>query len=189
MNEYELVKKVVATFEKFKIDYFVTGGMAAIAYGEPRFTSDIDIVADLQMDMVSSFLGDFPFPDFYAEERTARDAVIRHAQFNILHPRSGLKIDLMILKDNEYDQLRMTRAVPLQLSSELTAQFATPEDVILKKLVWFQEGQSEKHLRDIASIILIRPSIDRSYLNEWVTRLGVSNEWNLVCERVNEASQ
>ncbi len=186
MNEHDLVRKVIQIFEKLNLRYFVTGGMAAIAYGEPRYTSDIDIVADIRLDQVSAFVAEFPFPEFYVEEHTAREATLRRSQFNILHPSSGLKIDLMIPKDNEYDRLRMSRAVPLQLTSDLSVQFATAEDVILKKLVWFQEGQSEKHLRDIASILLIRPTIDRSYIHEWAPKLGVSNEWEMVRKRVDE---
>lgn len=58
---------------------------------------------------------------------------------------------------------------------------AAPEDVILKKLVYFREGGSDKHLRDIASILKVSGSpLDRSYTEHWAMRLGVSELWRRV---------
>jgi hypothetical protein len=47
MGPYELLKKVVTVFRKLKIPYIVTGSVASMAYGEPRLTNDIDIVAEI----------------------------------------------------------------------------------------------------------------------------------------------
>jgi hypothetical protein len=44
MGPYELLEKVVEPFERLDIPYLVTGSVAAMAYGEPRMTNDIDIV-------------------------------------------------------------------------------------------------------------------------------------------------
>lgn len=57
----------------------VAGGVAAIVYGEPRFTQDVDIVAALHPSNASAFAGLFPDSDFYrfrfqgASERHLRD--------------------------------------------------------------------------------------------------------------------
>ncbi len=45
MVPYELLACVVAIFERLGIPYLVTGSVAAMAYGEPRLTNDVDIVA------------------------------------------------------------------------------------------------------------------------------------------------
>lgn len=184
MNEHQLLQKLAGVFEKLAIRYFVTGGMASIAYGEPRFTNDIDVVAEIPLAVVQQFLKEFPFPEFYVAEHAVIDAVVQRFQFNILHPASGLKIDLILPKDNEYDRLRLSRAKQLPVSAELSASFASPEDVILKKLVFFQDGGSEKHLRDIASILTVRrEQIDLDYIREWSAKLGVSDEWRLIVTR------
>ncbi|MEI6326334.1 MAG: hypothetical protein WCO91_12845, partial [Gemmataceae bacterium] len=76
----------------------------------------------------------------------------------------------------------------LELEPALLPFFASPEDVILKKLQYYQLGGSEKHLRDIASMLLIRgEAIDRAYIVEWAAKLGVTSEWELVRQRVDEA--
>ncbi len=43
MEPFELLIIISHTFETLKIPYFVTGSIASMTYGEPRFTNDIDI--------------------------------------------------------------------------------------------------------------------------------------------------
>jgi hypothetical protein len=55
---------------------------------------------------------------------------------------------------------------------------APPEYVVVRKLEYFREGGSEKHLRDIRSMMSISADqIDRGALEEWITRQGVQSEW------------
>ena len=42
MEQSELLRFVASTLEKLGVPYFVTGSMATVFYGEPRFTNDID---------------------------------------------------------------------------------------------------------------------------------------------------
>jgi len=59
--------------------------------------------------------------------------------------------------------------------------FAPPEYVIVRKLEFYREGGSEKHLRDIRSMLAISAEqIDRAALDEWIQRLGLQTEWRLV---------
>lgn len=188
MNEKELMRKVTGTFETLGIPYFITGGMASIAYSEPRYTHDIDVVADIPDSLVPALLGEYPAPDYYLSAPAMREAIRRRSQFNIIHITSGLKVDVMLPSRNEYDRLRMSRIKRLQTGSDTEGWFASPEDVILKKLVFFQSGGSEKHLRDIASMLLISGSaIDQEYVTQWARKLGVASEWQLVGERLGEA--
>ena len=52
------------TLEELGIDYMIGGSQASIYYGEPRFTQDIDIVADMAPPHVPPFLERFALPDF-----------------------------------------------------------------------------------------------------------------------------
>lgn len=101
MNETEFTQRVVSTLESLGIPYFITGSIASIALGEPRYTNDIDVVADISLAAVSRILAEFPAPEFYVSESAVRDAVSRKFQFNIIHPSSGLKVDVMIPADDE----------------------------------------------------------------------------------------
>jgi hypothetical protein len=51
----------------------------------------------------------------------------------------------------------------------------TPEDTILRKLLWYREGGevSDKQWRDIVGVLRVGgPDLDVAYLDDWATRLG-----------------
>ncbi|MCU0288326.1 MAG: hypothetical protein MUF15_18270 [Acidobacteria bacterium] len=48
MDPFELIIIISNVFEELKIPYFINGSMASITYGEPRFTNDIDMFADIR---------------------------------------------------------------------------------------------------------------------------------------------
>jgi len=52
------------------------------------------------------------------------------------------------------------------------------EYVILRKLEYYREGESEKHLRDISSILVFSSEeIDLEILDAWIKERSLSNEW------------
>jgi hypothetical protein len=186
MGPSDLFRRLTETFERLQIPYLVTGLMATIAYGEPRFTNDIDDVADLRPGHVDAFCAAFPEPEFYCPRDSITDAVRRKFPFNILQPASGFKIDVMIPADTEFDRARLSRAVRVQTPAGFEAWFASPEDVILKKLEYYREGGSEKHIRDILGVLKDRGDrVDRAYITEWATRLGLTTEWDLVTAQLS----
>ena len=84
----------------------------------------------------------------------------------------------MASKKDEFDKSRFLRAKRLRPLEDTDANFASPEDVILRKMVYYKEGESEKHLRDIAGILKISGDmIDFSYIADWAKRLGVEDIW------------
>src|SRR6478672_5453551 len=103
MGPAELLRYVADVLDRLGIPYRVTGSMATIAYGEPRFTNDIDLVVRLRPDEVDGLCAAFPPPDFYCSKDAATDAVRRGSQFNILQPTSGLKVDVMIASESAFD--------------------------------------------------------------------------------------
>ncbi len=48
MEPSDLLRIVADVFERMRIPYLVTGSVASMFYGEPRFTNDIDLVADVR---------------------------------------------------------------------------------------------------------------------------------------------
>jgi hypothetical protein len=69
----------------------------------------------------------------------------------------------------------------------LEFRFSSPEDVILKKLEFYREGGSEKHLRDIAGVLKVQgDKIDRRYIAGWASRLGVADIWEEIFRRLDQ---
>ena len=54
---------------------------------------------------------------------------------------------------------------------------------ILRKLQYFKEGGSEKHIGDIRGMIEVSgDAIDRAILDHWIPQLGVAVEWAAAVE-------
>lgn len=181
MELAELLGRVTGVLDELGIPYLVTGSMATIAYGEPRLTNDIDVAVRLSAHQVGPLCDAFPEDEFYVAREAAVDAVGRGGQFNILHPESGLKVDVMVAEDSPFNASRFERGRAVAVAADVTAEFASPEDVVLKKLEYYRAGGSEKHLRDIAGVLrIVGPELDRAYIGEWAERLGVLELWEMV---------
>jgi hypothetical protein len=184
VTQAELLRHVVEAFETLGLRYMIGGSQASVYYGEPRFTQDIDIVADVEGEHVSGLRERFPPGDFYLDEAAAREAVETRGQFNIIHPASGLKIDVFVNKDTDYDRLRLERRQRLPLVPGREAYFARPEDIIIYKLLYFREGGSEIHVRDVLGILRVSgPELDARYVAGWAERLGLGRRWESVLKR------
>jgi hypothetical protein len=186
MDQAELLRSVVAVLERLNVPYLVTGSVATIYYGEPRFTNDIDIVVQLPAGRIADFCRSFPPAEFYLDDESARQAVSSHGQFNLIHPASGLKVDFIIPADSPFERSRFGRPVRVRPSAEYEATFAAPEDVIVKKLEYYAAGGSDKHLRDIAGILRIGGErVDRDYVARWAVQLGLTEVWEAVLARLS----
>ena len=190
MNEfkpYELMQSVVDFLERESVAYRIVGSMASIIYGEPRFTNDVDILVDFPESKIDLLCQQFSPPDYYVSPEAAREAIVARKQFNIIHLPSGFKADLILTTDTEFGRLDISQGQRISSQGFFDALFASPENVILKKLIFFQRGGSDKHLRDCASILLVQGSeIDQEYLRHWSEKLEVTEEFKLVVDRVEE---
>jgi hypothetical protein len=187
MEQSELLKHLINSFESLGIRYFVTGSIASIFYGEPRFTNDIDVVAEVKEHHIPELLKLFPFDEFYINEGAIRNAIKHNYQFNIIHPSSGLKIDVIISKKEPFNDSRFERIKRISPIENEIANFASPEDVIIMKMIYYKEGKSEKHLRDITGILKISGDvIDRKYIEKWIGKLGIEDIWKSIIEKLEK---
>lgn len=187
MELYELLAHVVEAFDRLRIPYLVTGSVASMAYGEPRLTNDIDLVAGIRTEHVAGLLAAFPAAAFYLSEEAIRESIEHQTQFNIIHPASGLKVDVMVRKDTPFDRSRFARAHALRPAESYTAAFASAEDVIVKKMEYYREGGSDKHLRDITGMLKVSgEEIDEAYIVEWADRLGLRSIWEMIQHRLKD---
>jgi hypothetical protein len=186
MEQFDLLRYIAGIFEDMGLRYFVTGSTATIFYGEPRLTNDIDVVVDLSAQQIAEFCRRFPQDEFYVSEDAARDAVRRKSQFNIIHPASGLKVDVIVPDSNPFNESRFSRARRLEAAKDFSPCFASPEDAIIKKMEYYREGGSEKHLRDIAGVLKTSESqIDTAYIARWAAQMGLSDLWKAIQEKTD----
>lgn len=158
--------------------------MAAIIYGEPRYTSDVDIVVTISPDEIRRFVERFPRPEFYVDPETARQATVAHEQFNIIHPFSGLKVDVYVAGD-AIARGQIANARRVTTVDGLTARFSPPEELIVKKMQFYLYGEIETHLRDIVSMLRISGErIDRDRIGQLAAEHGVSAVWRKILDLI-----
>ena len=158
--------------------------MAAIFYGEPRLTHDVDFVVFLRDADIRRLVEVFPAGEYYLPPVETIAAEARREQrgyFNLVHLGTGFKADFYPTGRDELHAwaFRLKRSV--QYEGEIV-MLAPPEYVILRKLEYYREGGSDKHLRDIRSMLAVSGGrIDRPALDEWIERRGLQTEWRLAC--------
>ena len=185
MGPRDLLLIAAEVLDRLQTPYFVAGSVASSIYGEYRSTLDVDIVINLRLGKVVDLAAAFAGDEYYISLPAIWQAIEEGSQFNVIHSTSGLKIDFMVPDVDEYTTLRFERARLVEILPGRSVWVCAPEDVILKKLEYYKLGGSDKHLRDIASMIRVSgETFDRAYLDRWAKTLGVVDEWKAVCGRV-----
>jgi hypothetical protein len=178
-NLFDACKLFVDRMNSHNIQYMVVGSMGSIIYGEPRMTKDFDFVVELLTKDIKKFSELFPIEEFYCPPlEVINQEVISRGQFNLIHHASGLKIDIILRKNDEHSKMEFGRRVKMNFSG-MDIYVAAPEDVIIKKLIFYRMGESQKHIDDIKGI-LANTETDEKYLQGWIEKLSLKKEWDLV---------
>lgn len=107
--------------------------------------------------------------------------------FNLIHPSSGNKVAFMMARTDLWGRHQMVNRRQVRITETISGIVSSPEDIILAKLLYYREGGSEKHLRDITGIIHAgRCQADRRYIDHWASELGVMDPWQLVLQRLTD---
>lgn len=183
-EELELIKEVATLLEQAGIGYMMTGSMAMAVYATPRMTRDIDMVIQVTHEDIEKIMRLFQ-NDFYIDETSVRQAVDNRGMFNIIHNESVIKIDFIVRRDEEYRNQEFSRRQQIEIEGT-TISVVAPEDLILSKLVWAKQSDSELQLGDVRQMFAEINEIDDDYLDKWSEKLGVANLLGKARDRENE---
>ena len=67
---------VVDTLEQLGVRYHVGGLVASSAYGMPRATADVDLIAELRFERVKDFVAQLQ-ADYYVEQTSVQEAILQ----------------------------------------------------------------------------------------------------------------
>lgn len=183
MSATDLPWVITDRLEAEEIPFMIVGAYATLAFGAYRTTDDLDIVLGLTPGDWGRFARAFPEEDFYRPpretflEETARSA---RGHFNVIHLQTMNRGDCYLAGTDPLQHWGLRTRRPIEMQ-ERRCWVAPPELVILKKLEFFREGESRKHVRDIEGILRLVPDLDRAFIEEHVERLGLREQW-LVCQ-------
>lgn len=182
MQEPNLFKIFTNRFNELGINYMITGSVASIIYGEPRLTHDIDIVLTIPKTLVEKFSLLFPINEFYLPPiEILQNEILRdnRGHCNIIHHATGFKADIYFAGNNSFQHWALSNVKTIKFFGEIIP-IAPIEYVIIKKLEFYREGNSQKHLRDISSMLQIsKDSIDEKLLMNYIHEFGLGKEWQL----------
>jgi hypothetical protein len=183
METLDPLALLVEPLRRAEVAYLITGSVASIHYGEPRYTNDIDLVVALPEERAVELPRLYPEPDYYCPPVDQIVEELRragHAHFNVLHVDTGLKGDFYPSREHPYFAWAMGNRRGVEIDG-VTWWFAPPEYVIMWKLAFYREGGSDKHLRDVRSMLRVQEGrIDRALLTKALGELRLVDEWRAV---------
>jgi hypothetical protein len=167
----------------------VGGGVAAMFFGEPRTTLDIDVIIDVGSRDAEHFVAAFPTDAYYVPPvETIRGELEKgeRGHFNIIDFATGLKADLYPAGTDELMRWGLDQAQRRMLG-EVELVVAPAAYVIAMKLRYHHMSAQGKHLRDIRSMLSLAPhEIDRDTVTRWARIFGVEQAWIECQNRMGE---
>lgn len=165
----KLLKRVCSALNKAKIPYMLSGSIALNLYSVPRMTRDIDIVIEMNLNQVNNFIS--LFKDSYLDKDMIMDEIKRNGMFNVIDNETGFKIDFILRKNSEYYRLAFkNRIKTTEYETELYV--ISLNDLILAKIIWIQDYQSDQQMFDINNL-LTNKNVDFKYINYWIDKLNL----------------
>jgi hypothetical protein len=176
---FQVLLVVTRVLDELEVPYVVGGSLASSLHGIPRSTQDADLVAALRTDHIQPFIRGLEGA-FYLSLESVEAAVRRCTSFNLIHLKTMIKVDLFVFSGTPLARQEMARRQILPIPGEPTAQlqFASPEDTILQKLLWYRKGGgvSERQWTDILGVIKVQgKTLDLGYLEEWAERVEIED--------------
>lgn len=177
MSLPEVFRRITAALEQAGVAYMLTGSFASAHYGAPRSTQDIDLVIEATVPQLRSFAQSLPSGEYYVDLDAALEAHRRESLFNVIDMTTGWKIDLIFRKSRPFSREEFNRRRLVEVQG-LPLFVASAEDVIVAKLEWARLTDSQRQIEDAAAVLRLRwEALDRSYLENWISELGLKVQW------------
>lgn len=183
MTAPDLYRLLLRPIHQTGLDYIITGSVAAIAYGEPRMTNDVDIVMRLAPEDAGVLRRPFSSTDYYAPpvDVIATEAARGwHGYFNLVHLETVLRADIYVAGDDPLHAWALANRREESLGGG-TVYFAPLEYVIVRKLEFLVQSGSDRHLRDILGMLRVSgEEVDRPTLDRLVAERELQGAWSEV---------
>lgn len=179
MVEPDLIGLFVRPLEGMGISYMITGGVASVIYGDPRFTRDVDLVLRVSEEDLEGLPSAFSPEDYYVPpgEALRREAQrTRYGHFNLIHRDTGLRADVYLAGDDPLHAWAFDRRVRIPLDDG-AIWLAPIEYVVVRKLQYYRDSGSDRHIRDVAMMLALSGErVDEEALGQWVESMGLAEE-------------
>ena len=172
----EFFEKIIAFFNKYNIEYMLTGSVALSVYSLSRATKDFDFIVNIKKENVDEFIENFN-EGFYCDKDSINDAIKYKSIFNIIDHATSYKADFIVLKKESFHETEFKRRHEVDFSG-VNVFVISPEDLLISKLAWIQELQSGIQTEDIKTLLKVE-NLDLNYIQFWIKKLKL-NTFNLL---------
>ena len=177
LEQHRAFAGVIDVLEAIGADYVIWGGVAAVAYGEQRFTHDMDVVIKLKADDAHFMAKALEEDGYHVSLPSMLDAVWG-GFFNVIHLETNVKVDFFVPGPDSILHWAFQHRRRLPFDEIRQASFMPPESVILTKLRAYRGSGSNRHLDDIEGILRVSgPEVDLAYVDREAARVGVFGTW------------
>lgn len=168
---HDCLQRAALILRDCQVRFSLTGGAAAIAYGDPRTTQDVDLVVDsIPLNArLPLFFDQARAQRFLFSEHTIREAVASGRQFQLIDVESTLKLDLY---PRELVPDELSRVVEIAVAPGLFLPVASRPDLIISKLIWISKG-SHKSRRDVKQVMQRVTDVERSQAYELAQQMNL----------------
>lgn len=162
-------------FDSIDISYYVSGGVASSIHGETRSTRDLDLVIEVRPNEINSLVKTLEAAGYYCPAGAVTNLQQgKERMLNITHTETIANPDLYITDNSPFALSQMARRILIDVDGISSFWVASPEEIILQKLLWSQVSQSEKQWRDVLGILKLQGQIlDYGYLTTWAENLNL----------------
>ncbi len=166
-----------------RVEHVFVGGVTVLAFGMPRTTTDVDVIAAIDAAKIPKIVAGFQRAGFFASAQDMHDALVEGGHVTIQDTRSTYRIDLVPASTAAHRETLRTKRRIAWRGRRLP--MAAPEHTIVMKLRW----GSEQDLEDALAIYLRqKEELDVRTMKAFARRQGVSRELKELEERARNLS-
>ena len=126
------------------VDHVFVGGVTVLAFGMPRTTTDVDVIAAIDTRAIPQIVAGFRRAGFVTSAQDMHDALVEGGHVTIHDTRSVYRIDLVPARTEAHREALRTKRRVAWRGRRLP--FAAPEHTIVMKLRWGSEQDLEDAL-------------------------------------------
>jgi hypothetical protein len=186
----EFARLVLDALEAADVEYLIGGAVGLWAWGEIRTTQDFDLVITLPYDRIVPLSKELGRRNMLVPPDVIVDLLLQpegDLPINAIHMNTQYKAELFLLRPGDrFREITLARRRLVDLGQPLGEVYVhSPEDLILNKIHYYSLSRQTKHVRDIASMMVVSPDlIDTDYIADWVTALGLTDTWQEMQEEI-----
>ena len=151
----ELLAALSTALSELRATWYLFGAQAAMVWGRPRLTADIDVTVRLELEDPERLVRTLEARGFSLRVGDADDFIRRTRVFPFLHVASGMPLDI-VLAGPGLEDLFLSRARPITMAG-VVVPVISPEDLIATKIL----AGRPKDMEDVRGILHERlPDLD-----------------------------